>query len=59
MQPFKMHLQPQPLCLMSCCVLLQDEPACDGEVVLSFENKSPIQETFQFQRISGGLIRWG
>jgi hypothetical protein len=38
-------------------VLLQDEQVCDGEVVLSFENKSPIQDTFQFQRISGGLTR--
>jgi hypothetical protein len=41
------------------CALLQDEPVCEGEVLLSFENKSPIQDTFQFQRISGGLTRWG
>jgi hypothetical protein len=30
---------------------------CQGEVLLSVENKSPIQDTFQFQRISGGLTR--
>lgn len=29
----------------------------EGEVVLAVENKSPLHETFQFQRVSGGLTR--
>jgi hypothetical protein len=29
----------------------------EGEVVLTVENKSPLHDSFQFQRISGGLTR--
>jgi hypothetical protein len=31
----------------------------DTEVVLSCENRTPIQETFHFQRLAGGLTRAG
>lgn len=36
----------------------QDDPVPEGEVLLSVENKSPIQDSFQFQRVTGGLTRW-
>lgn len=39
--------------------LLQDDVVPEGEVLLSHENKSPIQESFQFQRITGGITRLG
>lgn len=31
----------------------------DGEVVLTVENKSPLHDVFQFQRVNGGLTRAG
>lgn len=45
--------------LLDCHVLIQDGGVPEGEVVLSHENKSPIQDTFQFQRITGGITRCG
>jgi hypothetical protein len=40
-------------------VLVQQEDYLpEGEVVLTVENKLPLHDTFQFQRISGGLTRW-
>lgn len=43
---------------MSSLLLLQEDYMPEGEVVLTVENKSPVHDTFQFQRISGGLTRW-
>ena len=42
---------------MVCCAVLQDDYVPEGEVVLMVENKSPMHDCFQFQRISGGLTR--
>lgn len=38
---------------------LQDDGVPDGELLLSHENKSPIGDKYQFQRITGGITRWG
>jgi hypothetical protein len=38
-------------------VRLQEDYVPEGEVVLTVENKSPLHDTFQFQRITGGLTR--
>jgi len=43
--------------LIGLCVGLQDDAVPDGEVVLAVANKSPLQDSFKFQRISGGLAR--
>lgn len=36
---------------------MQEDYVPEGEVVLTVENKSPLHDTFQFQRINGGLTR--
>lgn len=45
------------LSIMHLCFGLQEDFMPEGEVVLAVENKSPLHETFQFQRVSGGLTR--
>jgi hypothetical protein len=46
------HTLPHMLC---CC----QEAEPEGEVVLTADNRSPIGEAYQFQRIAGGLARCG
>lgn len=46
----QLHLQAQQQ-------LEEGEPVPEGEVLLSYENKSPIQDSFGFKRITSGLTR--
>jgi hypothetical protein len=41
----------------TCRGAVQEDYVPEGEVMLTVENKSPLHDTFQFQRITGGLTR--
>lgn len=45
------------LCCMRMFACVQEDYVPQGEVVLTVDNKSPLHDAFQFQRISGGLTR--
>jgi hypothetical protein len=49
--------RPALLAHLSPAWLQVDEPVPEGELLLAVENKTPKQDCFVFQRITGGLNR--
>lgn len=55
--PLPIWAAPVCVCLRAGVHPQEEESVPEGEVVLTVENKSPLHDVFQFQRINGGLTR--